>query len=328
MNYRSFGKTDLKVSEIGMGCSSLGGGVFYRDAQESIMTLLKAFDSGINFYDTSDNYSQGNSERLIGKSFKGKRDRVIIASKVGTIYSSLGSLALRIRPLLRPVRCFLTPLRSTLNWMRYSQRYKDFSPKHITHAIHESLKRLQTDYLDLYQLHDPSSSILQKGDFCDTLEKLKDQGKIRYYGVSCATIDDALICLKHPGISSIQVVINLLDQEAIRKLLPLAKENKLAVIARVPLAQGLLANPWSDTKAAQLIKNQQAFDERKSRAKEYQSLIKENRTMAQAALQFVLQLQDVSVVIPGMTKRRHLEENLGAPTAPPLTEEELGRIFI
>jgi aryl-alcohol dehydrogenase-like predicted oxidoreductase len=326
MNYRSFGKTDLKVSEIGMGCSSLGGGLHYRDDRESISTLLKAFDSGINFYDTSDNYSQGKSEKLLGQAFKGKRDHLIIASKVGTVYSSFGNLALRIRPLLRPLRNFLNPLRSSLNKVRYSQRHKDFTRKHLTKAIHRSLKRLQTDYLDLYQLHNPPPSLLEKGDLFETLEELKIQGNIRYYGVSCTTVDDALICLRYPGISSVQIAINLLDQEAITKFLPLTQEKQLAVIARVPLAQGLLTNPKSDTKAAQLIKNELEFDERQSRAKKYHSLIKEDRTMAQAALQFILQLQAVSVVIPGMTKQKHLEENLGALNAPPLTTEELLKI--
>jgi aryl-alcohol dehydrogenase-like predicted oxidoreductase len=326
MNYRSFGKTDLKVSDIGMGCSSLGGGLYHRDDRGSIRTLLKAFDHGINFYDTSDNYSQGKSERLIGQAFKDRRKYVVIASKVGTSYSSLGGLALRIRPLLRPVSQILHPIRARLNRMRYSQRHKDFSTKHLTEAIHESLKRLQTDYLDLYQLHNPPLSILQKGDFYGTLEKLKAQGKIRYYGVSCATVHDALLCLKYPGFSSIQVTINLLDQEAVTKLLPLAKEEKLAVIARVPLAQGLLTNIQKETKAEQIAKNQRELEYRKSRVKKFQFLVKKDRTLAQAALQFVLQLDGVSVVIPGMTKQKHLEENLGALTAPPLTMEELLKI--
>jgi len=327
MNYRVFGKTELKVSEIGLGCSSFGGGLYNINDQESTKTLLQAFDSGINFYDTYDSYNQGNSERLIGWAFKGRRDRVIIASKVGTVYSPLGNFALRIRPLLRPVRRFLHPIRTSLNRMLYSERHKDFSVKHLTKAIHESLKRLQTDYIDLYQLHNPLLSILEKGDFCEALEGLKTQGKIRYYGVSCATVDDALTCLKYPGISSVQVVINLLDQEAITKLLPLAQDKKLAVIARVPLAQGLLTNAKSDTKAEQLAKNKRELEDRKNRAKKFQFLVKENRTMAQAALQFVLQLQGVSVAIPGMTKIKHLQETLGTLTAPPLTQEEFENIY-
>lgn len=327
MNYRSFGKTDLKVSEIRFGCQSLGGGLYYRDDSESIMTLQQAFGSGINFYDTSDHYSQGMSERLIGRAFKDRRDRVILSSKAGTLYSSIGSLALRMRPLLRPMSYLLHPMKISLHLMRASQKDSDFSAEYLTKAVHGSLRRLQTDYLDLFQLHKPSSSILERGDFCETLEKLKDQGKIRYYGVSCATVDDALICLKHPGISSLQVGISPLDQEAITKLLPVAQEKKLAVIARNPRAQGHLTNTLSDIMAETYARNQREFEDRKNRAKKFQFLIKENRTLAQAALRFVLQLHGVSVVIPRAINRKQLEENLGALTAPSLTKEELEGIF-
>ena len=327
MNCRSFGKTDLKVSEIGFGCQSLGGGLYYKDDRESIKTLHQALDSGVNFYDTSDHYSQGVSENLIGRAFKGKRDQVIIATKAGTCYSPIGNLGLRVRPLLRPMSHFLRPIKISLHLMRASQKHSDFSAEYLTKAVHGSLKRLQTDYLDLFQLHKPSSSILEKGDFCETLEKLKAQGKIRYYGVSCATVEDALICLKHSGISSVQVAINLLDQEAITKLLTLAKEKKLAVIARNPRAQGHLTNTLSDIMAETYARNQREFEDRKNRAKKFQFLIKEDRTLAQAALQFVLQLPGVSVVIPRAINRKQLEENLGALTAPPLTKEELTRIY-
>jgi aryl-alcohol dehydrogenase-like predicted oxidoreductase len=326
MNYRLFGKTDLKVSEVGLGCSSLRGGLYHRDDQESIKTLFQAFDLGINFYDTSDNYSQGNSERLIGQAFKGKRDRVIIASKGGAVFSPLGRFALQLKPILRPMRHLLNLMRSYLHKMRDSEKSYDYSPKHLTEAVEGSLKRLQTEYIDLYQLYNPSSSILESGEVFDILDKLKIRGKIRYYGVSCVTIDDALLCLKHHGISSVQVTINLLDQEAITKLIPLATENKLAVIARVPLAQGLLTSLQIGTMAEHSARNRREFKDRKNRAKKFWFLVKENRTMAQAALQFVLQLQGVSVVIPGIINRKQLEENLGALTASPLTSEELMKI--
>lgn len=327
MNYRLFGKTDLKVSELGLGCQSLGGGLYYRDDQESIRTLHQALDSGINFYDTSDHYSQGASERLIGRAFKGRRGRVIIATKAGTLYSSIGSLALRMRPLLRPMSRFLHSMKISLHLMRASQKHSDFSAEYLTKAVHESLKRLQTDYLDLFQLHKPPSSILEKGDFCETLEKLKAQGKIRYYGVSCATVHDALICLKYPGIYSVQVTINLLDKEAIKKVLLHAQENKVAVIVRNPRAQGHLTSALSDIMAETYAENQKEVEDRINRAKKFQFLINKNRTLAQAALQFVLKLEGVSTVLPRVINRQQLEENLGSLNAPPLTEEELMKIY-
>jgi aryl-alcohol dehydrogenase-like predicted oxidoreductase len=286
MNYRSFGKTDLKVSELGLGCQSLGGGLYYRDDRESIRTLHQAFDSGINFYDASDHHSQGASERLLGRAFKDRRDRVIITSKAGLLYSSLGSLALQMRPLLRPVSGFLRSMKSSLHFIRASQLRYDYSPQYLTQAIERSLKRLQTDYLDLFPLYKPSSSIIEKGDFCETLEKLKDRGEIRYYGVACLTVDDALLCLKHPGISSVQVAISLIDQEAITKLLPLVQEKKVALIARHPRAIGFFTEGQSDIMGDASAYSRSEYEDRKKRAKAFLFLIKEGCTMAQAAIQF------------------------------------------
>ena len=327
MNYRSFGGTDLKVSEIGLSCASLGGGFYYRNDRESVMTLLEAFDSGINFFETSDSWGQGQSERLICQAFKSKRDRIFIAGRVGIVFSSLGNLALKMRTVLRPVSRFLRPMNRHLYMMRTSQKRKDFSPKHLTEAIHGSLRRLQTDYFDLYQLYRPPSSVLQKGDFCDTLENLKAQGKLRYYGIVCDTVNDALICLSLPGISSIQVDISLLDKEAITKILPLAVERGLAVIAGHPRAMGLLTNNLSDIMGDTSSYNRTEFENRRNRAKSLQFLIKGNRTLAQAALQFALQLDGVSIVLPRAINRVQLDENLGALISSRLTTEELAKIY-
>ena len=326
MKYRSFGETDLKVSEIGLGCQSLGGGLYYKDDQESIRTLHQAFDYNINFYDVSDHHSQGASERLIGRAFKDRRDRVIITSKAGLLFSPLGSLALRMRSLLRPVSRFLRPMKSYLHFVRASQLRYDYSAQYVTQAIERSLKRLETDYLDLFQLYKPSSSIIEKGDFCETLERLKDQGKIRYYGVACLTVEDAILCLKHPGISSVQVAISLIDQEAIKKLLPLVRGKKVALIARHPRAIGLFTESQSDIMGDTSAYSRSEFEERTKRAKAFHFLIKEGRTMAQAAMQFVLQLDGISVVLPRAVNHKQLEENLGALTAPPLTKDELIKI--
>ena len=288
--------------------------------------LLQAFESGINFFDTADHYSQGHSERLLGEAFKGRRDQIIIATKGGAVYSPIGGFALRMRPLLRPLSGMLRPLHLYLHRLRGSQRGHDFSPKQLTQAIHGSLKRLQTDYLDLFQLHKPASSILEQGDFCETLERLKAQGKVRFYGVACDSVYDALICLKYPGISSLQVSINLLEQEAVSELLPLAHAAQVAIVARNPRARGHLTDHFSDIMAETYAKNQREFEENKKKAEQYRFLKKENRSLAQAAIQFVLQLPGVSVVAPRTLDRRHLQEHLHVQQLPPLSQEELGRI--
>ncbi len=326
MDYRTFGHTDLKVSEMGLGCQSIGGGLYFKDDPEALKTLLMAFDRGVNFFDTADYYSQGNSERLIGRAFKGNRDRVIIATKAGTVYSAVGGTALRLRPLLRPVRWLLQPMKIPFHLMRASQKRKDFSDRHLTEAVHQSLKRLQTDYIDLFQLHKPDSNLIDKGDFLGTIEKLKAQGKVRYYGISCATVDDALLCLRHAEISSVQVTINLLEQEAITKCLPIAKEKNIAVIIRNPRAQGHLTDSLSDITGETYARNQTEFREKQDQARRFLFLVGEGRTLAQAALRFVLRLEGVSAVIPRALDREQLEENLGALDAPPLTDEDLMRI--
>ena len=155
MNYRNLGKTDLLVSEIGLGCQSIGGGLYYKDRKESLRTLHEALDSGVNFFDTSDHYSQGESEKLIGEAFSRKRDKIIIGTKAGTLYTKSGSFLLRIRPLLRPASKFLEPMKIQFHLMRAKQKRFDFSSEYLIKAVERSLLRLKTDYIDLFQLHKP-----------------------------------------------------------------------------------------------------------------------------------------------------------------------------
>ena len=328
MNYRDFGKTNLKVSEIGLGCSSLGGGLYYKNDRESVYTLLQALDSGINFYDVSDHNTQGAAERLIGQTFKDRRDQVIIASKAGFVFSGLGKFAFKMRPLVRPVSRLLRPFKSSLHSIRAKQlRRYDFSPQYLIQAVEKSLKRLQTDYLDLFQLYKPSLAIIEKGDFLEALEKLKLQGKIRYYGIACLTVQDAIACLEHSGISSVQVAINLIDREAVTKLLPLIREKRVALVARYPRAMSLFVDDHNDITADMSAYSQKEIEERKESAEMFRFLVREGRTMAQAAIRFVLQLDGVSVVLPRAVNRKQLEENLGSLHAPSLNNKEFDRIY-
>ena len=325
MKHRMFGRTGLSVSELGMGCAALGGGLYGRDDREVIATLEAAFEAGITFYDTANTYSAGRSERLLGRTFKSRRRRVFITSKGGIVYHPVMAVAIGMKSWLKPVKELLRPMQARLNRAKYAFKHGDFSPRHIERALAGSLKRLQTDYLDLYQLHNPPPEVLARGEIFEALERFKTQGKIRQYGVSFKTVKDAEAVSWAPGLSAIQVPLNLLDQEVVSRVLPLARERGIAVIARVPLAQGLLTDA-SEVKAEQIAVDPDAVAQRKRRAEAFHFLATGQRTLAQAALQFVLQLPGVSVVIPGMTKRRRLEANLGALAAPPLTNEELERV--
>jgi aryl-alcohol dehydrogenase-like predicted oxidoreductase len=319
MQYRTFGSTDLKVSELGLGCSRLGGNLQSGNEKDSVAALQQALEQGINFYDTADSYGQGKSEQLLGKTFKQKRDQVIFATKAGYTLSSLGGFAASLKPLLKPLVQLLRAKKQTLAQARGSLLRQNFTPEYLIQAVEGSLRRLQTDYLDLFQLHSPPTALLEAGEVWQTLDLLKQQGKIRYYGVSCETVADALLCLRHPELSSVQVEMNLLEPAAIAQILPLAVQASKAVIARQPFASGRLLKSGSAD----------PVDEGASvtKAQKYQDFAQQHsRTLVQTALQFVLQQQGVSVVIAGASSPKHLQENLQALQAAPLTAAELTAI--
>jgi len=330
MKYRQFGATDLQVSEIGFGGQSLGGGLYYHNDRESIATLQTALDAGITFYDTADHYSEGRSEELIGQAFRGRRDRVIIATKAGTRFSRAGRAALALRPLLRPVGRWLRPSKIYLHQLRSTQKQGDFSPAYLRRALEASLKRLKTDYVDVLQLHKPPSSLLDGGAWHETMERFKAEGKIRCYGVAChhgpTMVEDALRCLRHPGIAAIQVGMNVADQRAVARILPLAQARGVAVLIRNPRDQGHLTTAGSDIMAETYSQSPREVAERMECARRFHFLISKRRTLAQAALRFLLQLPGVTTVLPRLFRRQDLEEVLGTLAAEPLTPEELARI--
>ncbi len=328
MQYRKLGATDLNVSEIGLGCQSLGGGLYYRDDRESVRTLHQAVAAGVNFFDVSDHHTQGVAEEILGKAVRKRRDEVIITTKAGYCYTPLGSLGLKVRHVIRPISIMLRPFKRSLHLMRASQGRYNFSPVYIKQAIEKSLHRLGTDYIDLYQLYKPAVEVMKNEEFLDTLEALEDmkqQGKIRYYGIACQWVHEALHCLDISGVSSVQVAVNLVEPEATYALTRRAREKQIAVIARHPKAIGLLTNAASDIMGDTSYYDQQ-HDDRVEQAKAFRFLIGQNRTLAQAAIQYVLGLPDIATVIPRAVNRRELEENLGSLIAPPLTDAELARI--
>jgi len=271
MKRKRLGRTALEVSEMGFGCSRLGralGGVRLSralggaDEPEITATLLSAWEQGVNFFDTADSYGQGQSERTLGKVFSGKRDQVILASKAGYSFSPLRRLASRL-PLLKP--------------LAGSRSHQNFAPDYISKSVEGSLRRLQTDYLDLFLLHSPPVNVLRHREWVETLENLKQQGKIRYCGVSCLTPSDALFCLEVPELDCVQLEINLLNREETNPLLAQLAERKLGIVARQPFASGALTQP----------------DEKR-----------------REALTFVLQQPGIASVLVGMRHRQHLQDNL------------------
>ncbi len=197
MNYTTLGSTTISISEIGFGCMSLKG-----DTKENRNILSKAFDEGINYFDTADIYEDGTNEILVGKAFKGRRNKVIIATKVGNI---------------------IKPGSKAFGW--------DAGKAHVVAAIEESLKRLQTDYIDLYQLH---GGMIEDNidDTIEAFELLKAQGKIRAYGISSIRPNVIREYVKRSNIASVMMQYSLLDRRPEEACFELLLQHNISVLAR------------------------------------------------------------------------------------------------
>lgn len=318
MQQRRFGSTDLTVSEAGFGCARIGG-VFEGSTKADLVRLLHAaFEQGVTFYDTADMYTQGESERLLGEAFRGRRDQIVIASKAGFCLPTQKKAVARIKPLVRPVFQRLGIKRESIPASLKGTITQDFAPAYLVKAVEGSLRRLRTDYLDLFQLHSPPTEVLEKGEFLDPLEKLRREGKIRYYGVSCETTPDALICLRYPEIAALQIRLSLLEQSPLAQVLPRARARGVAVIARECFAGGMLAKPLAAVNAAEITAELVELHRLAGQA---------GQPLAQTAAQFVLGLEGISVVLFGMRTAEQLAGNLQYAAAPRLAPAELSRLL-
>ena len=323
MRYRQFGATDLTVSELGFGCARLGGVFQSVSPAEMLGALLRAHEQGITFFDTSDMYTQGESEAMLGKAFARRRGEVILASKVGYCLPARRKLISRVKPLVRPVIRRLGIKRAHLPSGASGALSQDFSPAYIIQAVERSLRRLRTDYLDLYQLHSPPAAVLENGDFLAPLETLKRDGKIRYFGVSCETAADALICLRYPGISSLQLRLSLLDQSALDIVVARARAQGVALIARECYAGGLLAKSPDALGLAAIIPNEVERAAKRAEILSYARHAEQTgRSLSELALQFVLGTEGVSVTLIGIRTQAQLDGNLRQFAAPALTPAE------
>ncbi|MCK7557499.1 aldo/keto reductase [Chitinophaga sedimenti] len=282
MNYNILGKSDLRISEIAFGCMSLNG-----DDAANATLVSRAIELGINFFDTADLYDHGRNEASLGKALRGKRQDVIIATKVGNQWRPDGS-----------------------GW--------DWNPRkeYIVTAVEDSLRRLQTDYIDLYQLHggtvdDPIEESI------DAFELLKQQGKIRHYGISSIRPNVIREYLRKSNIVSVMMQYSLLDRRPEEFCLPLLLEQNVGVLARGGVAKGLLAG-----KPPAEYLNYNLLDVATA-AKQVAALSGAERVPAQTALRFVLQNPAISAAVVGIRTREQLEEAAGTPGTPPLKDSEM-----
>ncbi|GJL54895.1 MAG: hypothetical protein NPIRA02_20270 [Nitrospirales bacterium] len=321
MEYRPLGNTGLLTSVIGLGCSRLGASVFEANSTDAQCLLHFAIDHGINFFDTADSYGYGNSERVLGKAFRGKRDKVILATKGGFLPSSLARVGQYLVPFIGPFRSRISRKKSIFKTL--SRKRQNFDVAYLKKALEQSLKRLSTDYLDLYQLHSPPREVLEHDDVFRFLEQSQQEGKIRFYGISVNTVEDGLFCLHHPHIAALQVPINILEHHATTALLP--KVLQTGVIARVPLARGLLTDRLQVTTGPHLKDSSQAQQQLKNL---HDVCTRERRNISQIAIQLLLQFTQISSIIVGTKSIEHLRLNILAQEQPALSQDLLRLITI
>jgi aryl-alcohol dehydrogenase-like predicted oxidoreductase len=306
MKTRQLGKSNLKVTEIGLGLWAIGGAMWgpVQD-NESIKTIHEALDSGITFFDTADVYGDGHSEEILGKAMHGKRDKFILATKIG--------------------------------WRGFDDQKKQTAYDTVTkfiEGVETNLKRLDTDYIDVLQSHinfqDPTMEIFLEG-----FHRLKEQGKIRAYGVSTSDFEYLKAFNQDDDCATLQIDYSMLNRTAELEIFPYCKKHNTGIIVRGALAMGILTGKFSaDSRFAQGdFRNswQENPDEKEIFLKDLEKVEKlkeltNGRTLAQLALQFVLAHPDISVVIPGAKSVVQLRENIKAATLTPLTQQELNFI--
>ncbi len=302
MKFRKLGKTDLLVSEIGFGAWAISGrGYGPTDDKESIRALHRTLDLGVNFIDTADIYGDGHSEELIGRVLKERGDKkTIIATKFGWDFYRDGVVKSNLKR------------------------------NYVSFALEKSLKRLGRDYIDIYQIHNSKPADIEKYNVYETLDELKKEGKIRFYGVSAFYTEDGISAIKTGKPDTIQVIYNILDQGAEEELFPLALENNIGIIAREPFAGGLLTGKYNEDSKFPKTDHRHGWSRKfledgARKVGRLKFLEKECRTLIQAALRFSLSHKAVSVVIPGAKTVKQVEENISAADAQ-LSFEELERI--
>jgi aryl-alcohol dehydrogenase-like predicted oxidoreductase len=316
MRYRTLGNTNLSISEIGFGAWTIGADWWgHIDDDAAVAMLRRAFDLGINYYDTADQYGQGRSERLIGEAFKGRRDQVIIGGKFGyDFYNNPPSPA----------------------GGEHREMPQNFEPGFIRFALEQSLSRLGTDYLDLWLIHNARMHAVDDDAIWNTLDDLKREGKVRHYGVALGPAigwkDEGLAAMKTRNIDAMQIIHNMLEQDPGRSFFPVAEDRGVGLLVRVPHSSGLLEGKYTlETTFA-------STDHRSYRKREWlvEGLQKldqlafltdgNSATIGQIALRYCLAQPSVTTVLPNLYGLDQIEEFAGASDVPPLTQEEVARV--
>jgi aryl-alcohol dehydrogenase-like predicted oxidoreductase len=320
VHYRQFGKSGWRVSEIGFGGARIGGLLADDGGRAASLRILEAAcDAGINFYDTADVYSQGESEILVGKAFRKKRSQVFIATKGGYCLPGRKKFIQLIKPLAKPIVRAIGLRRRAVSATLAGTISQDFSPGYLRKAVEASLRRLQSDYIDLYQLHSPSGEALRSDrleDALGLLTSLKAEGKIREFGIALDSADDATHCFRMAGVASLQIPFGLMDPEALDGVIDKAFELQYGIIARGCFGGGALKQSLTEA-------DLRSTEAKWKRVLEIRRLAAQmHRSPLEAALQFSLCIERISVTILGMRNTQHLAANLEYFAAAPLSNAQ------
>lgn len=311
MKFRQLGNSDLQLSEVSLGCWQLGGDFGPIEEQTVEQILETALEIGIRFFDTADVYGAGASERYLGELLGKRANRPVIATKYG----------------------------------RGGETYPDkYSLGNLRDAVRRSQDRLQTDCIDLLQLHCIPTGIMARGEIFDWLRTVRQEGLIRYFGASVETVEEGLICAEHKDLTSLQVIYNLFRQKLRDELLPRARENNIGIIVRLPLASGMLSGKFTEktrfaeTDHRHFNRDGDAFNVGETFAgipfetgiklvKELEDKVPEGYTMAQMAMRWLLDQDAVSTIIPGASSPAQVKENARVSSLEPLSENLHQELF-
>ena len=311
MNYRPLGRTGWKVSDISFGAWAIGGFWGNVSDQESLAALNQAIDCGVNFIDTADVYGDGRSERLIAQLKKSRKEQIVVATKAG-----------RKLP---------------------KQTVEGYSRANLTRWIEDSLRNLQVEALDLLQLHCPSSELYDHAEVFGVLDDLVKAGKIRYYGVSVEKVEEAMKAAEYPNVQSVQIIFNCFRQRPAEAFFARAKEKRVGILARVPLASGMLTGKLRpDSQFAKddhrnFNRHGEMFDVGETLSgvdyevglkavEEIRRLAPAGVSMSQLALRWILMFEAVTCAIPGGKTPAQVSDNCRASDLPALTSEQMAGV--
>jgi aryl-alcohol dehydrogenase-like predicted oxidoreductase len=311
MQYRELGRTGWKVSTVSFGAWAIGGAWGDVDDHDSLAALHRALDLGVNFFDTADVYGDGRSEQLMAQLRKQRSERFYIATKAGRRLEQ--------------------------------QTPEGYSRQNLTAWVERSLKNLETEALDLLQLHCPPTAVYYMPEVFGILDDLKQAGKLRYYGVSVEKVEEALKAIEFPGVQSVQIIFNIFRQRPRDLFFAEALRRQVGILARLPLSSGMLTGKLTrDSQFAaddhrQFNRQGESFDRGETFSgldyeiglqvvEQLRPFVPSGASMAQLALRWILMFPAVTCAIPGGKRPAQVEENVAAADLPPLSEGTLKAI--